>query len=84
MFESGVLIFSGVLLLAAFAYVNLVLQPRWFPAEVEETAANAGSSAGLSRTAHLMLGIAMLALILLGVCLVVAGSVEIGILRSRG
>lgn len=57
----------GILCIAAFACLNLILQPKWFPA--------ARSS---SRGAHVLLGIGELVLFLAGVALVAAGSAMIG------
>ena len=71
----------GVLCIAAFAYLNFVLQPKWFPNDLPRdktgviTAAATGSS---SRGVHILLGIGEALLFLAGVTLLTAGSTMIG------
>ncbi len=74
------LIGVGVLLIGIFAYITLVLQPKWYPAELGGKVA-AASGAPIP---HAVLGWMLAILFFAGVFLVAGGSVEIGILRSRG
>ncbi len=72
----------GFVLVAAFAYINLVLQPKWFP---QETAGLAGAGKPpKSPSSHFALGVLLFVLLFVGVTIITAGAVEIGILRSRG
>lgn len=74
------LIGAGAILIGIFAYINFVLQPKWYPAELGgEVAAASGAP-----IPHAALGWLLAILFFAGVILVSAGSVEIGILRSRG
>ena len=76
-------ILPGLLCLAAFLYLNLALQPKWFPREV------AGASAAAQEPApgpvgHFMLGLILMALMFFGIFMIIMGCVEYGILNSRG
>ena len=69
----------GVLCIAAFAYLNLVLQPKWFPNDLPRDKGTPTAAAGsASQRAHILLGIGEALLFLAGVSLLTAGSVMIG------
>lgn len=76
------LIGAGTLLVLAFAYINIVLQPRWFPIEIDH--GDNPVAAEPAPMSHAALGILLIALLFIGVTLITSGCVEIGILRSRG
>ena len=76
-------ILPGLLCLVAFLYLNLALQPKWFPGEVSG-GHRAAQDAAAAPISHGMLGFLLMALMFLGVLLIVMGCVEYGILTSRG
>ena len=76
-------IIPGLLCLAVFLYLNLALQPKWFPREVSGAHASAHGAAA-APISHGMLGFLLMALMFTGVFLIVMGCVEFGILTSRG
>jgi len=73
---------AGTLLVLAFAYINMVLQPRWFPNEIDHGGQEV--TAQPAPLSHAALGIVLIILLFGGVILITTGCVEIGILRSRG
>ncbi len=76
------LIFPGILCLAAFLYLNLSLQPRWFPNEVVGEARPRQDRVP-APFSHAVLGFILTGLMFLGVFLIIMGCVEYGILTSR-
>lgn len=75
-------ILPGLLCLAAFLYLNLALQPKWFPREASGGHGSAQDAAP-APISHGMLGFLLMALMFLGVSLIIMGCVEYGILTSR-
>ncbi len=73
---------AGIVLVLAFVYINMVLQPRWFPNEIDHSGQEV--TAEPAPISHATLGIVLLILLFSGVIMITTGCVEIGILRSRG
>jgi hypothetical protein len=68
----------AVLLIAAFAYVNLSLQPKWFPLDVARDSNGVVVGRQKRRAALAMLGLFEAFLFLAGTILLVAGCAIIG------
>lgn len=82
---SVLLIAIGAACLAAFAVVNIVVQPLWFPNEVTGARdANPIESRPASAGPHFVLGLFLAALFLVGTLLIVAGCVIIGTAKGYG
>ena len=76
-----ILITAGVLCLAAFVYLNMVLQRRWFPNDQPggwDMNRSAAAFHFASRRAHIILGVVEAAVFFTGVVLITAGCVMIG------
>ena len=78
-----ILVVLGLFFLLDVVIINLVLQPLWFPNEIDRAA---GPPANAAQTAipHLALSIIVAILALVGVTLLALGCVELGIMFSRG
>ena len=73
-----VVILAGVVCVAAFAYLNMVLQPKRFPYGVAASSPGQRSDQTSSRSAFVLLGIIEAVVFFLGVALMTAGSAVIG------
>lgn len=82
----AVMITIGVVCFAAFAFINLVVQPLWFPHELSG-AANSRTSMQTRRAGaglHAFLGVFLALLLLVGLILVAAGCIIIGTTAGYG
>lgn len=75
-------ILPGILCLLVFLYLNLSLQPRWFPNEAAGEARSKREPVP-APVGHALFGFLLTALMFLGVVLITMGCVEYGILTSR-
>lgn len=82
--QATLLIVLGVLLIAAFGYLNFVVQPKMFPGEVAGGSAPTKGAAKPSSSVHMFLGIAEAAVFMAGVALIVVGSTMITTIRGYG
>jgi hypothetical protein len=77
------LVVAGLACIALFLWLNLSVQPRWFPDEIDRGDGAPTSRSGAAPVSHCTLGLFLGALLLAGVVMLALGWVELGIMYSR-